>query len=76
MAIGSRRTTPTWPVAAAVVSEPMVAPDEDAVLPVAALEDERGEPGAAAAEDDGGEGHALRVLPARGHRSGTGARRR
>ena len=26
MAMGSRRTTPTWPVAAAVVSEPMVAP--------------------------------------------------
>src|SRR5690606_27381767 len=26
MAIGSRRTTPTWPTAAAVVSEPMVAP--------------------------------------------------
>ena len=26
MAIGSRRTTPTAPVAAAVVSEPMVAP--------------------------------------------------
>src|SRR5512140_2598061 len=26
MAIGSRRTTPTWPVAAAVVSEPRVAP--------------------------------------------------
>lgn len=36
--------------------------DEDAVLPVEGLEDERGGLGAAAAEDDGRDGHAARVV--------------
>ena len=62
MAMGSRRTTPTAPVAAAVVSEAMMEPTNTPLLPVAGLVDQRRGLGAAAAEDDGGDRHALGIV--------------
>ena len=58
IAIGSRRTTPTAPVAAAVVSLRQGGAQEDAVLPVPGLGDQRDRGLAAAAEDDGVDRHA------------------
>ncbi len=68
MAMGSRRTTPTAPVAAAVVSEAMMEPTKHAVRPVRDWYTSGSGPGAAAAEDDGGDGHALGVVELRGCR--------
>ena len=63
IAIGSRRMTPTCPVAAAVVSEAIVAPRKDAVLPAAAFADERRHARPARAEEDRRERNALRIFP-------------
>ena len=65
--MGSRRTTPTWPGGGGGRLRAHGRADEHAVLPVAALEDERRHARAPAAEDDRRERHALRVLPARRH---------
>ena len=51
-----------------VFSEPMVAADEHAVLPVVRLEHERHGGGAPAAEEERRDRHALRVLPLGGDR--------
>ena len=68
MAIGSRRTTPTAPVAAAVVSEPIVAPTNTPCSKSRLWNTSGATRGAAAAEHDRGQRNALRVLPAVGHR--------
>ena len=62
IAIGSRRTTPTAPVAAAVVSEESVAPMKVPCVPVARLVDERDRRLAAAAEEDRVDRHAVGVV--------------
>ena len=56
------------PAAAAVVSELIVAPEEDAVLPVEGLVHERHDRRAAAAEQERVDRHAGRVLPLGGDR--------
>ena len=68
MAIGSRRTTPTCAGGGGGGLRAHGRAEEDAVGPVAALEDQRRHARAAAAEDDRRDRHALRVFPARRHR--------
>jgi hypothetical protein len=68
---GRGAATPTAPSAAAVCLGGDRGADEDAVLPVVGLVDQRDVGGAAAAEEDRRDRDARRVVPLGGDRSGT-----
>ena len=68
MAIGSRRVTPTAPVAAAVVSEAIVAPTKTPCCQLRDSYTSGANARAASAENNRGDGNALRILPVRRNR--------
>ena len=76
MAKGSRRSLPTAPAWAAVVSEAMIEPRKTPVLPAERLVHQGDHRRAAAAEEDGRDGHALGVLPLGGDGGALGRRGR
>ena len=66
MAKGSRRRLPTAPAAAAVVSDAMIEPRNTPCAQSKDWKTSGTHRGAPAAEEDGGDGDALGVLPLRG----------